>query len=147
MKRFAKIAAISLAMTTAAAAQPWPGNPPPYERGQYDRGVDEDRARGDFQDGWVPLAEASTAYGPRQALAIEAPAGRFRVLHIAATRGRPFLHRVVLVYGDGSRRNFWIERPLSRRQGVDLQIDGREVRQVLVVAEPDPRAAYTILGF
>jgi len=141
MKRFAKIAAISLAMTTAAAAQP------SYDRGAYDRGVDEDRARDRFQNSWVPLAEASTAFGARQALTIQAPAGRFRVLHFEATRGRPFLHRVVLVYGDGSRRNFWIERPLSRRHGVDLQIDGREVRQVLVVAEPDPRAAYTILGF
>lgn len=136
-KRLAGVLGALVATTGIAVAQPPIG---------YDRGIDEAPRRGQLYSDWVTLAEAYTAYGARQALPVDAPAGRFRVLRIQATRGRPFIHRVVLVYGDGSRRNFWVQRPLGYRQGFALDIDGREVRQVLVIAEPDPQASYAIFA-
>lgn len=136
MKKLAFIMSAVLAASTAAYAQPWFHGP--YQR--YDReGYNEGR--------WHQISDQTHTYSNRQDIDLR-ESGPLRRMRIFATRGVPFIHRVVVHYMDGSRQGYQIERPLSakQRQSATIELRGRRVDRVVVVTDPDNISAYQVLG-
>ena len=163
MKKFAKIAAIVVGMSTAAVAQPWSGDRPVQnhrtydENGRanrwhgqerpYDRGYGNPAYTGQRLSGWVPIA-SRFANTPRELINLRPPGGeRATALVIVADRGAPYIDSVVVHYGDHTAERFDMHRRLRPGEHMRLDLNGRRiVLAINVHAAPERRASYTILA-
>ena len=154
MKRFAKIAAISLAMTTAAAAQPYHDHYPAehHDYNRYDRYRGREARRYDrgpgYRGDWITILDDYSTYTNRQFVPLAGRMSRFRTIRISRANGSPFIRRVLIEFADGTNQVVRVDRALEpgRDVFVDLQGGRRDIRRIVVLTRPDPQSAYSIFG-
>src|SRR6266436_3067352 len=104
MKKLMLVASILFASSTAANAWPWQwrgdviihSNDEGYPRG------DEGYRPYNREGRWIQLGNQMFTQSDRQALSFSQMGEPIRRLRITATRGAPFVHRVLVRYMDGS---------------------------------------------
>ena len=165
MKRFAKIAAVVLGMSTVAAAQPWYNNEPvphhrtqrdngwrqgndrPYDR-PYDRGYQGTRHEFWHQGrdyGWMNLGTLRAARG-RQFLDL-GNGQRASQLMVQGDRGAPYIDSVLVHFANGDTERFAIHQRLRPGESVPIDLErSRIVRGVTVFAAPDRFSTFTIMS-
>lgn len=124
MKKLALLAGLLLAGATAASAEPR---------------MHEGR--------WVELSTDLRTESGSQAVPVNTGDAIDR-LKLEATRGTPYIKRVIVRYTDGERQSYSVGRALSYKQhdqvAIPLQRGDRQVDQIVVITRADRDAAYTV---
>lgn len=157
MRRLATVTSVLLAMAGMAGAQPY-NRPVPVNPGQhqpYDRGVDEGARRGDYgarpyyDNGLVPLVSDVAVTRPRMFIPLSVQLPRFQRLRIERRSGLPYIRGVDIEFMDGEHQFVRLDRQLVPGSGVvyiDLNNGPRQMRRIVVDAQPDPRASFALMG-
>ncbi len=152
MKRLALFTALALASPLVADAQPRPDPRGSYDR---DRDHDRDRDRDRFRDRhdhdqpafrWVPIWRGYTAFRDREFIPVRG--GRWDRLRIEAERGRPVIYKIAVEFFDRTIRVFEVNATLvpGTAREIDLPGRDRQIRRIIVFADPRSRGTYSIFG-
>jgi hypothetical protein len=154
MRRLALLAALALAPTRAASA-----DPPDRDRGRgderyrdadsysdgfYERGgrrLDRDRRQ------WTPIAEQYSATSERQFINVGERSGSFRRLLVEGVRGAPVIEKIAVEYEDHQTQVWDLKRRLPRGADQVISLGGsKRIHRIVVYTNPSHRGAYSIYG-
>jgi hypothetical protein len=136
-----KIPAISglmLALASSAVTAA-PAKEETAERVSYTR---EGEKRAAAPGDWVELASPTPASHGREFITVE---GRFSQLRIDASKGRPMVKTVRVVYANGKQRVVRVQRSLAGNRPTALvDLDGSQVDHIVVDTDPHIKGMYTV---
>ena len=140
MKSFALI--LVLALTTTVGAQP--DRNPDHDRYRYG-----EHAPTAHRDGtWIELATPTPTRNGTEWLNLGSD-NRFSQLRLTANDGRVIVRTVTVVFTDGGKRAYRLDRNLGGRQSRDVlvRLDGeRRISQIVVTPDRDVHGTYTVYG-
>jgi len=161
MKRIALFTALALGASVAAYASPPErtaqrdertvvrdrdsGIQANWTRDHYDR-YDRSHWAHDFRGRWVALSRSYNARSGEHVIPVRA--GRFGKLRVEANRGEPVITRIGIEFGDGTTQAVDLNMRLVPGGGEVIDLNGRErnIRKIIVYADPHSRGSYTLYG-
>jgi hypothetical protein len=141
MKSFAVI--LVLALTSAAGAQP--ERDTGWDRYRYGEKHETYRKDGD----WTVLASPTPTRNGTEYFSVGRDAGRFSQLRIVANDGRVFVRRVTVMFADGGKASYRLERRLGGRSDRDVLIrlgTDKRISQIIVQPDRDITGSYSVYG-
>ena len=115
---------------------------PPDHANRADQN-DLDRETSVNNQGWISLSSRNHIESAQEIVPVHE---RLRWLRIEPRSGRPIIQRLVVQFVGGGEEGFDIAARVSN-SGITVDLHGeRAVRGVIVFAQPDPNASYSLFG-
>ncbi len=95
-------------------------------------------------EGWVEVFDPTPAKHGEVFVTLGASAGRFTLLRLEASKGRPYVRSIRIDFTDGSRRVVRVGKTLGKRP-VYVDLGGpHEIRQIMIDGDRRTKGLYTL---
>jgi hypothetical protein len=98
---------------------------------------------------WLELADATPAKHGTEFVVVGAQQGSFSRLRIEAAKGRTTVKRVSVLFADGSKKSYKVEKTVTDKGRKFAEIDlgtAKAIEQITVVTEAKSKGMYALYG-
>lgn len=98
---------------------------------------------------WLELADATPAKHGTEFVVVGAQQGSFSRLRIEAAKGRTTVKRVAVLFSDGSKKSYKVEKTVTEKGRKFAEIDlgvAKTIEQVTIVTEAKSKGEYALYG-